>query len=245
MVPKLPLAAVIVALLMLTAAEREQAHHWSYTANGGAAQWGGTCKTGKAQSPIDIRTAFAKVEALPPLTFDYRPGMLRIIDNGHTVQVNVDPGSSLTVGHDHYQLVQFHFHKPSEEAIDGRHYAMVAHLVHRDRKGNLAVVAVLLDAGRENSLIAKLWRNIPKEKEQEKTLAAVTIDPGQLIPADRAYFTFNGSLTTPPCSEQVRWFVLKAPMAIGTSQLVRFARLYRTNARPVQPINGRQVLASR
>ena len=235
----------LVPLLTLAAAVSDQAHHWSYAGEEGPAHWDGTCKTGRAQSPIDIRTSTAEVEALPPLTFDYRPGPLRIIDNGHTVEVNVDPGSSLTVGNDHYQLVQFHFHKPSEEAIDGRHYAMVAHFVHRDRMGNLAVVAVLLKAGTDNPLIDKLWKNVPKEKEHEETLHAVTVSPGQLLPVNRAYFTFTGSLTTPPCSERVRWFVLKVPTAIGINQVIGFGKLYRANARPVQPVNGRQVLASK
>lgn len=242
---RLALAPVIVALFSLAAAASEPAHHWSYTGDEGPAHWGGTCKSGKAQSPIDIHTTTARMEKLPPLAFDYRPGALHIVDNGHTVQVNVDPGSSLIVGNDHYELVQFHFHKPSEETIDGRHYAMVAHFVHRDKKGNLAVVAVLLKAGADNPLLDKLWNNVPKEKEREETFEAVTISPAQLLPLGRTYFSFTGSLTTPPCSERVRWFVLKAPSTIGINQLIRFGSFYRANARPVQPINGRRVLVSR
>ena len=245
MLPRLAFAPVIIALVAFPATASKQGHNWSYTGEDGPAHWGATCKTGKGQSPIDIRTADAKVEALPPLRFEYRPDPLRIIDNGHTVQVNVDRGSSLTVGNDHYRLVQFHFHKPSEEAIDGRHYAMVAHFVHRDQKGNLAVVAVLLKAGPDNPLMDKLWNNVPREKEHEETLHAVTVSPAQMLPANRAYFTFEGSLTTPPCSEGVRWFVLKAPITIGISQVLRFGKFYRANARPVQPINGRKVLASK
>lgn len=245
MLRRLVLTPLVGALVALPATAGEQASHWSYTGEEGPAHWGGTCKTGKGQSPIDIRTADAKAVALPPLTFDYRPGPLRIIDNGHTVQVNVDPGSSLTIGNDRYELVQFHFHKPSEEAIDGRNYAMVVHLVHRDLKGNLAVVAVLLKAGPDNPMIDKLWNFVPREKEHEETLHAVTVSPAQLLPVNRAYFTFAGSLTTPPCSEGVRWFVLKNPSAIGINQVIRFGKFYRANARPVQPINGRQVLASK
>lgn len=245
MAARVTLAPFIVAVLGLATAASEPGHHWSYTGKEGPGHWGGTCKTGKAQSPIDIRTADAKAEPLPALRFDYRPGPLRIVDNGHTVQVSVDHGSSLTVGNDHYQLVQFHFHKPSEEAIEGRHYAMVAHLVHRDTKGSLAVVAVLLKAGPDNPLIEKLWNNVPREKGHEETLHTVTVSPGQLLPVNRAYFTFTGSLTTPPCSEGVRWFVLETPTTIGINQVIRFGKFYRANARPVQPTNGRRVLASK
>lgn len=245
MVPKLTLAPLTFLLAALLAAASDEEHHWSYSGKEGPAHWGETCKTGKLQSPIDIRTGSAKHEQLPRLTFDYRPGPLHIIDNGHTVQVNVDPGSSVTVGSDRYALVQFHFHKPSEEALDGRHYAMVVHLVHRDVKGDLAVVAVLLKAGQDNPLIATLWRNIPHEKGQEETLHAVTVSPGQMLPVNRDYFTYTGSLTTPPCTENVRWFVLKTPKEIGLQQIIAFGKLYKMNARPIQPLNKRAVLSSR
>jgi carbonic anhydrase len=245
MLSRLTLGSLAIAFIALPSVASEQAHHWSYAGDEGSAHWGGTCKTGKAQSPIDIRSAAVKVQPLPSLTFDYRPGPLRIIDNGHTVQVNVDPGSSLTIGNDHYQLVQFHFHKPSEEAINGRHYAMVAHLVHRDRKGSLAVVAVLLKAGSDNPLFDKLWNHVPREKEHEETFHAITVSPGQLLPLNRSYFTYTGSLTTPPCSEGVRWFVLETPSEIGISQVIRFGKFYQANARPVQPMNGRQLLKSK
>ena len=236
---------LILALIALPGAVSPETHHWAYAGKEGPSHWGGICSKGKAQSPIDISTAAAKSEALPALAFDYRPGPLHIIDNGHTIQVNVEKGSSLTVDGDHYELVQFHFHKPSEEAIDGRHYAMVAHLVHKSADGKFAVVAVLLKAGEDNILIDKLWRYIPRQKEHEDVLHAVEISPAQLLPANRSYFTYSGSLTTPPCTEGVRWFVLKSPGNIGLNQIVRFAKLYPANARPVQPLKGRQVAASK
>lgn len=237
-------APLLLALAALCATS-DDTHHWSYSGNEGPGHWGGLCRSGKAQSPIDIRTAAAKLETLPALSFDYRPGPLHIVNNGHSVQVDVEPGSSLTIGPDRYSLVQFHFHKPSEEAIDGRHYAMVAHLVHRDAAGRIAVVAVLLKAGAENPLIDKLWRNIPSQKGREASLDAVTISPGQLLPASRAYFTYQGSLTTPPCTEGVRWIVLKTPNSVSVSQIVGFGKFYPMNARPVQPTNEREVEASK
>jgi carbonic anhydrase len=142
-------------------------------------------------------------------------------------------------GGDHYDLVQLHFHKPSEEAIDGRHYAMVAHFVHRNAKGDLAVVAVLLKAGADNPLIDQSWRNIPSTEEHEETLHAVSISPAQLLPANRSYLTYKGSLTTPPCTEGVRWFVLRTPTSIGVKQILTFGKLYQMSARPVQPVGKR------
>lgn len=240
-VARVPLLLAIAAL----SATSDETHHWSYSGKDGPAHWGGVCRSGKTQSPIDIRTAAAKLETLPVLSFDYRPGPLHIVDNGHSVQVDVEPGSSLTIGPDRYSLVQFHFHKPSEEAIDGRHYAMVAHLVHRDSAGRIAVVAVLLKAGAENRLIDKLWRNVPAERGRDASVDAVTISPGQLLPVTRAYFTYEGSLTTPPCTEGVRWIVLKTPNSISIGQITGFGKFYRMNARPVQPTNGREVQASK
>ncbi|HVU29607.1 MAG TPA: carbonic anhydrase family protein [Sphingomicrobium sp.] len=237
-------AAFVTAFLGLTAADSGTAHHWSYAGPDGPSHWGGACKSGKSQSPIGIETATVDVKKLPPLVIDYRPGTLHVIDNGHTVQVNVDKGSSMTVGGHRFELVQFHFHKPSEETIDGRHFAMVAHLVHRDLKGDLAVIAVPLRAGAANPVIETVWRYLPHEKGRERSLHGVSISPGQLLPANRAYFTYMGSLTTPPCTEGVRWFVLKAPTSVSLNQITTFSKLYRANARPVQPLNRREVDAS-
>jgi carbonic anhydrase len=182
---------------------------------------------------------------LSALSFDYRITPLRIIDNGHSIQVNVGPGSSLTVGGKRYELVQFHFHKPSEEMINGKRFAMVAHLVHRDATGHLAVVAIPLRSGTPNSLIAKLWRNLPKRQGHEVVAKGISINAAQLLPASRGYYTFQGSLTTPPCAEGVRWFVLKTPVNISTGEVTAFGKLYPSNARPVQPLNGREILSTR
>ena len=200
---------------------------------------------GKTQSPIDIRDSVAKKTDLPVINFDYRPSTLKIIDNGHTIQINYGPGSFITVGSKQYELVQFHFHKPSEEQVNGKRFDMVAHLVHKDRDGKLAVVAVLLATGAANPLIQNLWDNLPKEKESEIVVDAVKINVADLLPQNKAYYTFAGSLTTPPCSEGVTWFVLKNPTSISTDQIARFAKSYPMNARPVQALNGREVRASK
>ena len=227
---------------------RAEGPHWSYQGHGGPAEWGeldpafATCQLGKLQSPIDIRGA--KAADLPAIKFDYKPSPLKVIDNGHSIQVNYAPGSSIDVGGTRYELVQFHFHKPSEEKIDGKAHAMVAHLVHKGADGKLAVVAVLLDDGGTNSTIDTIWKNLPQEKGKEVAVNA-TVDVATLLPADHGYYTFQGSLTTPPCSEDVRWFVLKTPLKIAGSEITAFGKIYPMNARPSQPLNGRTLEATR
>jgi len=222
--------------------------HWSYGEHGGPAEWGelaqgfATCKLGKFQSPIDIRGA--KTTDLPAIKFVYKPSPLKLIDNGHTIQVNYAPGSSIEVDGKRYELVQFHFHKPSEEKIDGKAHDMVAHLVHKAFDGKLAVVAVLLDKGGANPTIATIWKNLPSTKDKEASVNT-NIDVATLLPAKKGYYTFQGSLTTPPCSEEVRWFVMKSPVTIAESEVAAFGKLYPMNARPTQPSNGRSIEATR
>jgi carbonic anhydrase len=224
--------------------------HWSYDGSGGPSHWA-TLETeyaacaGKSQSPVEIRTHDVQAENLPALMFQYRPAPLRIVDNGHSIQVNYAPGSSLLLNGTPYELVQFHFHRPSEEVIDGKRFAMVVHLVHRDARGRLVVVAVPLEQGRENPLIETLWRNLPQTKGKEVDRTDVMINAASLLPATRGYFAYSGSLTTPPCSEGVRWAVLKTPLSISQREVDKFAVRYTNNARPVQPLNGRQIVSSR
>jgi len=227
----------------------EKTGHWSYSGETGPSHWSelnpefSACAKGKYESPIDIRGAQAA--DLPAIKFDYKPSVLKIINNGHTIQVNYAAGSSIDVGGTRYELLQFHFHRPSEEKINGKSFAMVAHLVHKNSAGKLAVVAVLLDKGGASELIDTLWKNIPKEKEKETVAANVTIDAAKLLPENRGYYTFQGSLTTPPCSEGVTWFVLKTPLKIADGQIAAFGKIYSMNARPVQPLNGRIIQATK
>jgi len=242
---------ILVISLALTTIAAEAAHHWSYSGKTGPTHWAEldehfkACGTGKSQSPIDIRSGAAHGAKLPPLTFDYQPNALHIVDNGHTIQVNVDRGSSLRFGGQSYELVQFHFHHPSEERVDGKGADMEVHLVHRNAKGELAVVAVLLRPGPVNARVESLWRNLPKEKENEASPAGVHVNPAELIPPDHGYFTFTGSLTTPPCTEGVRWIVMKAPLTLSSGEIATFAARYPNNARPIQHLNGREILATK
>jgi carbonic anhydrase len=245
------IASMSVTLLTLAggAFAAEHAAHWTYSGANGPDKWQKiepdytTCGLGKTQSPIDIKDSVAKKADLPAIAFDYKPTPLAIVDNGHTIQVNYAPGSSITVGGKKYELVQFHFHKPSEEKINGKHFDMVAHLVHKDAEGKLAVVAVLLKGGHDNPLIATIWKNLPKH-ESETKVDSVSINVADLLPTNRKYYTFTGSLTTPPCSEDVTWFVLRTPSPVSSAQVARFGKAYAMNARPVQPLNGREVRAS-
>src|SRR3954452_43258 len=192
---------VLVGIAVVAAghvpARTEQHHHWSYSGEGGPSHWAeldtknAACGKGTSQSPVNIRTRDVHRGRLPELEFHYRPTPLHIIDNGHSIQVDVEPGSSLKVGDKSYQLVQFHFHHPSEERINGQSAEMVAHLVHRDSEGKLAVVAVLLTAGQPNATVEALWSHLPRQKEHEIDYRDVQINPAGLLPMDRRYFTYT------------------------------------------------------
>jgi len=223
------------------------APHWDYAGSAGPDSWAqmkpefAACGSGTRQSPIDIRDGI-KVN-LDPVQFDYKPSAFRVVDNGHTVQVNVGPGNSIEVMGRRYDLLQFHFHRPSEERINGRQFDMVAHLVHKDLDGRLAVVAVLLERGSAHPLVQNIWNNLPLEKGED-VAARTTLDMNSLLPAERSYFTYMGSLTTPPCSEGVLWMVMKTPMPIAPEQIGVFSRLYPMNARPIQSVAGRLIKES-
>ncbi len=229
------------------AAAPKISHHWDYEGEFGPENWGkinpawSQCGSGKRQSPIDIRDGM-KVD-LADIDFNYRPSLFTEIDNGKTVQVNVAAGNFITIGNQSYELVQFHFHRPSEEKINGKGTEMVVHLEHRGPDGKLAIVAVLLERGQANETIQTVWNNIPLEKQQA-VAPGIEIDPYELLPERREYYTYMGSQTTPPCQENVLWLVMKQPMTASPAQMALFSRLYPLNARPVQAGEGRMVKES-
>ena len=221
---------------------------WGYAGGIGPAHWGdlspafAACKLGVSQSPIDLTS---DTEAKPhDLDFRYAPAPLEIINNGHTIQVNYTPGSALLSGGRQFALVQFHFHHLSEHTVDGQPADMELHLVHQDTAGNLAVVGVFLAAGQQNEALQPVWAHMPAAVGEERQVQGVTINAADLLPADLAYYSYMGSLTTPPCSEDVRWFVLSSPVEVSPEQIDRFAALYPDNARPTQPLNGRTLFLS-
>jgi len=234
------------AFAVVPAIAADHAAHWTYEGKGGPDKWGDLekdfagCKLGKEQSPIDIDTKAAAAAKLPKIEFAYKPVPLSVVNNGHTVQVNYDKGSTIKVGKDTYELLQYHFHTPSEEKVDGKPYPLVAHLVHKNAEGKLAVVAVFFDKGAENAALKPVFSAMPA-KAGEKKDPAVKVNAADLLPANGSYYTFKGSLTTPPCSEGVRWLVLKTPVTLSAEQGEAFRKIIPMNARPVQPLNGRKV----
>lgn len=219
--------------------------HWGYSGEEGPEHWAslspdfGAC-AGKNQSPINL-TGSIKAD-LKPLRIAYRPGGYEIVNNGHTVQVNYRPGSSLGIDGVAFTLTQFHFHVPSENYIQGKGYAMEGHLVHADQDGNLAVLALLYSEGPASKALGRLWPLMPETAGDTHPLPS-TFDATTLLPASRTYYRFNGSLTTPPCTEGIRWLVLKTPVAASKAQVEAFAHvMHHPNNRPVQPLNARMVL---
>jgi len=176
---------------------------------------------------------------LPAIQFDYKPGGLEILNNGHTIQVNRAAGSSITVGGEKYELLQFHFHTPSENTVNDTAFPIEMHLVHKNARGELAVVGVFSRAGGKNAVLEKAWEHMPRKAGDKKMITSVSINAADLLPADRGYYSFKGSLTTPPCSEGVKWMVLKTPTEVSGEQIKQFTGVIGTNARPVQPIHAR------
>jgi carbonic anhydrase len=242
----------IVALLLVGggmsfAAEHaaNKAPHWDYAGKLGPEHWSMLDPTfsscaGRNQSPVDL---VHSVEAeLPPIKFDYKTGGHDFINNGHTVQVDYDQGSSISIDGDVFSLKQFHFHAPSENHIDGKSFPIEAHFVHADADGNLAVVAVMFVQGPSNPALETLWTHLPAKADDRHDVSP-EFAAAKLLPAKRDYYRYEGSLTTPPCSEGVRWFVLKQPITASAAQIGRLVKvLGHPNNRPVQPIGARVVL---
>ena len=221
-------------------AGEKHAVHWGYEGPMGPDRWGDeypTCAKGKSQSPLNITGPFEKAPfGVAP---DYKPGQLKIINNGHTIQVNVPPGSKLRIDSKPFELVQFHFHRPSENLINGKAASMVVHFVHKNEAGRLAVLAVMLKEGNENPGINKLWTYAPESEGPEVVPDGVMFNPANLLPREYEFYSYEGSLTTPPCTEGVRFFILKSQVNIARDQIDRFP--FKMNARPVQAQNGRAI----
>ena len=220
---------------------------WAYEGESGPQAWGrlkpefNLCATGRRQSPISIEEGATLQGPAEPIQFSYVPSNGTVVNNGHTIQVDVQGDNTITVRGSSYRLLQFHFHTPSEEQINSKRLPMVAHLVHRNAEGQLAVVAVLLDLGATSPLVDKVWTYMPLDAGDRVRMPNELLNLAELLPTDQRYYQFMGSLTTPPCSEGVLWMVLKAPMTVSKAQLKLFSQLYPNNARPIQPVNARPV----
>ena len=226
-------------------AKKDDKHvaHWDYEGEMGPEHWGKefpTCGKGKSQAPLNIKGPFEKVRfnVVP----DYKPGPLKIVNNGHTIQVNVVPGSKLRIDGKAFDLLQFHFHRPSEEHINGKPSAMVIHFVHKNDAGELAVLGVLLQEGNENPGIKTLWSYAPPKEGPEVAPDNVAFNPNNLLPREMEFFHYDGSLTTPPCTEKVKFFILKSQVNISKEQITQFP--FKMNARPIQALNDRKILTN-
>ena len=220
--------------------------HWGYTGEHSPAHWGemkeefAMCSKGKMQTPINIvPTQDIDIKALG---FDYKTTSTNVINNGHTVQVNIASGSTVEIDGKKFELKQFHFHTPSENNINGHKYALEAHFVHASKDGQLAVVAVMFDEGKENPILKKIWSKFPLEENHAVSIDLTTQDIKAILPSNKEYYKFMGSLTTPPCSQNVKWNVFKTSMTISKEQVKQFFDTFgHTNNRPIQDTNNRTI----
>ena len=258
--PEEPQAAAPVTAAAPTAATRPAtpplgAPVWHYEGDTGPSRWSAlspafaACGEGRSQSPIDIVNP-ARGET-PALKTQFPRAELRIahhehiadgINNGHTIQINYAGGDTLAIGDAAYQLAQYHFHGPSEHTVAGKHFPMEMHFVHKSAGGQLAVVAVLIGEGAHNAAFEPVWANLPSAKGVETHYPAVKVDVDALLPTARTSYRYDGSLTTPPCSEGVKWIVMTTPIELSKDQIGAFTSLIHDNNRPLQPLNGRTVL---
>lgn len=245
---RFPMFAALV-LCVSSIAVAQTTAPWDYQGKRGVLEWGKldpaykACSQGHEQSPIDIRGARLN-KALQPIEFHYNSGPVTMENNGHTAIVHVQPGSYIVANNVRYDLEQFHFHHPSEEAVKGKLTDMDVHLVHKSADGKVAVIAIRMTEARgdANAVLATLWDHLPKTAGTTEKVTDF-INPGGLLPADRGYWSYMGSLTVPPCTEGVRWFVFQQDMAVSREQLRAFAALFRVNSRPLQDTHGRRIEA--
>jgi carbonic anhydrase len=242
------------------AAQRSSQHkdnqaHWGYKPDNGPSNWGKLnrdwtlCAEGNQQSPIDLsgarREQFDKMELEFPtasLRIIHQTHVLDAIDNGHTIQINYDGGETFKIGSESYALRQYHFHSPSEHTVNGSHYPMELHLVHVSEEKKLAVIGVFIQEGRHNEAFDRIWSNLPTQPGQEVHHENVQVDVDHILPENRATYRYLGSLTTPPCSEDVRWFVYSEPIELSINQIKAFQKIFHGNNRPTQPLNDRTLL---
>jgi carbonic anhydrase len=248
----LALAAFTLCVASMAAAQTAAppTANWDYQGKRGELNWGKldpayqACSKGHEQSPIDIRGARLNT-ALQPIEFHYIAGSVTLVNTGHTIEAHVNPGSYIVAGGVRYDLVQFHFHHPGEAAVKGKLTDMEVHLVHKSADGKLAVVAVRLveDPGSPNAVMAMLWPHLPRTAGTSERVDDM-VNPGGLLPADRGYWTYIGSLTAPPCTEGVRWFIFEQELSVSRDQLRVFAALFRVNTRGLQDPHGRRIEAN-
>ena len=243
----LALSFVVVAVAVISKTNNfsiAESLEWGYSGAEGPGNWGdlspefAACKLGKEQSPINIENG--SEANLPDIQLTYDNTPFNIVNNGHTIQLNYKPGSRMTIGGKEYELLQFHFHAPSEHTLNGKFYPMEAHLVHQAADGEYAVLGIFIEEGDRNEFMDVLWSNIPMSGA-ENIVSGVEINASALPPQNKSYYHYDGSFTTPPCTEGVNWNVLATPIQASKEQIANFTSFYQENARPVQPLNDRSL----
>ena len=218
---------------------------WGYEGAGAPENWAAMssefalCETGANQSPVNLTGA--ESADLPDPQFDYSSQATSIDNLGHTLQVGVEPGSTMTVNDRQYELVQFHFHTPSEHRLQGNEYPAEVHFVHRGPDDGLAVVGAFIEEGTQNEVLANIWDQLPSQPEESRDLQSVDMNIAELVPQESQYYLYSGSLTTPPCSEDVNWMVMEQPIEMSSEQIERLRSIIGTSNRPVQPLGNREL----
>ncbi len=245
---KFVILSVFISLSLVACAQKQITHHWKYEGEHGPKHWENLnpefflCGNGIAQSPININKTYKA--ALSHIEFTYKDTPLKIVNNGHTIKVKYKPGSSITIDGEPHELLQFHFHTPSEHRVEGETHDMEVHLVHQNEYNELAVVGVFIKKGDHHHAIQTLCNNLPEEIGKEIEVNTIEINAADLLPDDRTYYRYFGSFTTPPCTEGVNWHVLKTPIEMSEVQIEKFKTIVGYNSRPVQPVNKRFILES-
>ena len=227
---------------------KDHAPHWGYQGDGGPEHWGDlkatfkACSAGRRQSPINLEAT--EPAHLMPLSIHYKVSLIDLVNNGHTVQANYGAGSYITLGNERYDLLQFHFHTPSEHRVADRSFPMEIHFVHRNKRGQLAVIGILVAPGDYNLAAREIWDRLPTQAHTKSANTRALINARDLLPEDTRHFRYSGSLTTPPCSENVNWLVLQTPVRFSEGQIAKLHRIIGMNARPAQARNSRYLLQS-
>lgn len=223
---------------------------WSYEGETGPENWGeldpsySSCINGNEQSPINIEISKVQPnQALEDIKISYEPTLFTLKNNGHTIQASTtEPTNTMIVEGTEYKLAQFHFHQPSEHQFNGKNFDMELHLVHQDKDNKLAVLGLMIKEGRENKSLTDIWSKFPAKETKEDLKLDQPIDLGSLLPDNQKSFRYNGSLTTPPCSEKAKWIVLEEPIEMSKEQIDNFKKIFPENTnRPVQSLNDREV----
>ncbi len=227
----------------VTPIEKVSEPHWTYEGEEGPNHWaelGYADCAGKEQSPIDI--PYKAPLHVNDISFNYNPSVLEISNNGHTIKVADENNSVIVVEGNTYRLQQYHLHAPSEHMLNGTYYDMELHLVHQSDVGKYAVVGIMIKSGSENNAYAPIWEHMPTKIGQQENISSVKIDANDLLPKSLSYYRYNGSFTTPPCTESVNWFVLSTPVELSKAQVDAFQKIYSNNNRPIQQLNQRNFI---